>query len=212
MNEVLFIILGWLLGVISPRLIDSIKAHYEKNDFLGAIKTEAKDLQYRLSIGSYHIAQRESMLDREKLIWFKEKLSTYEGSEPKEPILLLINSVLNSESDAELQALNSFENEHQRAISLKNYSASFLSSNIEKLHTLPVNFQISAHEFLNVLSILNQEIITAIKYHEMSFDSSLNEINYSLVVGNLHQSYSNISGLCKRASDKLQKLIDYKLR
>lgn len=212
MNEVLFIILGWLLGIISPRLIDSIKSHYEKYDFLSAIKVEAKDLQYRLSLGSYTIAQREGILDREKLIWFKEKLLAYEGSEPKEPILLLVNTVLNSESESELQALNAFNNEHQRAISLKSYSASFLSSNIERLHILPVGFQVSAHEFLNVLSILNQEIIIAGKYHEMSFDSSLDEINYNLVIGNLHQSYSNISGLCQRASNKLQIVIDYKLR
>lgn len=212
MNEVLFIILGWLLGIISPRLIDSIKAHYEKNDFLCAIKAEAKDLQYRLTLGSFSIAQKEGVLDREKIIWFKEKMLAYEGSEPREQFLLLANTILDSEGESALQAWNLFQNENQKAISLKNYSASFLSSNIERLHTLPVGFQSSAHEFLNVLSILNQEIIAARKYHEMSFDSSLNEINHNSVVRNLHESYVNISRLCQRASNKLQVIIDCNLK
>jgi hypothetical protein len=212
MNEVLFIVLGWLFGIISPRLIDSIKSYYERNDFLSAIKTEARDLQYRLSLGSYTIAEKEGQLTREKLIWFKNRISAYEGAEPKEQILLLVNTLLNSENDSELHALNSFNNESQRAISLKNYSASFLNSNISKLHTLPIDFQSSVHDFINFLSILNQEILTAIKYHQMSFDSSQGEINYNSVIRNLHESYSNISGLCQRASDKLQVIIEYQLK
>jgi hypothetical protein len=211
MNEVLLITLGWLFGLLSPRMIDSIKSYYEKIDFLKGIVAEAKDLQYRLALGSYTIAQKEGLLTREKLIWFKSVLLSYQGSEFKDPILLLINTVLNSENDSELKALNSFGNETQKAISLKNYSASFLSSNIEKLHTLPISFQVLVHEFLNVLSILNQEIVIATKYHGMSFESSISPANYILVVQNLHESYLNISTQGQRASEKLQKIIDYKL-
>ena len=86
MDELLYLLLGWLLGLLSPRIIDAIKARYDRTALIGAIKEEAQDLQYRVAASCFLLRQRYGEITREYLEWLKPKLLAYRGNEPVETV------------------------------------------------------------------------------------------------------------------------------
>jgi hypothetical protein len=48
MDELLYLLLGWLLGLLGPRVIDLIKGHYDRRALAIAIRNEAQGLSFVL--------------------------------------------------------------------------------------------------------------------------------------------------------------------
>jgi hypothetical protein len=67
MTELPYLLLGWLLGLLSPRIIDAIKAKYARRELASAIHSEAEDLQYRVAITSFLLVQRYGVVSRDYL-------------------------------------------------------------------------------------------------------------------------------------------------
>lgn len=73
LNEVGYILLGWLLGILSPAIISYISNHYKKIALEKIIVSELKDLKNRLIWVPYKVYPKYGMLDEEKFNWVKEQ-------------------------------------------------------------------------------------------------------------------------------------------
>ena len=89
MAELPFLLLRWLLGLLSPRIIDAIRAKCLRRDLAVAIRSEAQDLQYRVAATSFRLAQWYGEVSRDYLIWLKPKVMQYEGNEPVQSVRAL---------------------------------------------------------------------------------------------------------------------------
>jgi hypothetical protein len=212
MNELLYLLLGWLLGLLGPRLVDSIKAHYDRKALAVAIKSEAEDLQYRLASASFLIARRDGGVTKEYLAWIKPKLEAYSGNEPSEPVRKLIGMLLEVPEEQRLALVEKMRPEPGVGLSLKNYSASLIESSLASMHSFPAEYQRCIHEFRNHLSILNQEVDRANESSRMSYDSSLTAENHDRLMADLNYKYKVIDGMCRRVCDRLQTLIEYDIK
>jgi type II secretory pathway pseudopilin PulG len=131
-RDVLLVVLGWLLGIGSPLIVDSIKRQFQKKSLRSAIHTELRELQLRLAMTAYLIASKQGIYDRNLLNWMANICSRY-PSEDARSISEKIQSLLVL-SDQQLQSLA----EAQRAtrppgLGLKRFSLPFLDSNIADL-------------------------------------------------------------------------------
>ncbi len=209
MKEILILVLGWLLGLLGPRIVDSIKNKYHRRELAKAIKSEAKDLQFRVACMSYLLAKHCGVITREYIAWLNPVLSNYQGNEPAESIrefLLLLQKSTDSEFSAIVARGIA---EEGVGLSLKNVKSSFIESNMAAFVNYPTGFQVCIHEFLNQLYILNQEIVTATTCHQMTFDSSMSEENHKTIKSELHNKYNIIHKMCRVVCEKLQNIISY---
>lgn len=209
--EVLFIILGWLLGLLSPTIINSIKAFYDRRKFLGAAKAELSNLQFQLCITGMLLAQRYGKLDRDYLNEAKVVLEKYEGGDAPESIIQFIDMMLNA-NDEEFDAMAA----HLRAevdvgLSLKSHSTVLIDSNAAQISNLPMSLQSKIYEFKNALNIYNQEVSVAKDKLRLTFDSSLSDINHRIVKAELLSTYANLQNVCVRVCNKIQSVLDFKL-
>jgi hypothetical protein len=209
MNELLYLLLGWFLGLLGPRLIDSIKAYYDRKALAVAIKSEAEDLQYRLAAASFLIARRDGGVTRDYVLWLKPKLEAYRGNEPSEPTRKFIQMLLEAPEDKLVAITETMRAEPGVGLSLKTYSASLIESNLTSLHSFSAAYQRCIHEFRNQLFILNQEVERANESSRISWDSSLSEDNHARLIADLNYKYKTIDGMCRRACDRLQAIIEY---
>lgn len=209
MEELFYLLLGWLLGLISPRIVDTIQAKYFRRDLARAIRSETEDLLYRVAITSFLLTYKYGDISREYLVWLKPKLLRYEGNEPVESIRKLAET-LHAAPDDQLVALAA----HMRAeegmgLSLKTFSASLIEASLGSILHFSPEYQRRIHEFRNQLSILNQEIERALESLRMTYDSSISNENHLQLKADLVTKYQTIQGICMRVADRLQAIADY---
>lgn len=203
------LLIGWLLGLLSPRIIEVIRAKYLRRDLARAIHSEAEDLQYRVAITSFLLVQKYGQLSREYLVWVKPKLLCYEGNEPVQSIRALVEQMQAAPDDQLLAVAAHMRAEEGMGLSLKKFSASLIEASLGSLLHFPPEYQRRIHEFRNHLSVLNQEIDRAVESLRMTYDSSITDENHARLKADLVSKYLIIQGMCMRVADRLQAVIDY---
>ncbi len=209
--EVLFIILGWLLGLLSPGIINSIKAFYDRKKFLGAAKAELLNLQFQLCITGMLLAQKYGKLDRDYLNEAKTILEKYEGGDAPDSIVQFIDTMLNA-NDEEFDAMAiHLRAEADVGLNLKSHSTVLIDSNAAQISSLPMDLQSKIYEFKNSLNIYNQEISVAKDKLILTFDSSLSDVNHRIVKVGLLSTYADLQNVCVRVCRKIKDVLDFEL-
>lgn len=138
MNELGYVVLGWLFGLISPRIIDSIKSHYDRRDLATAIRSEAEDLQYRVAATSFLLVQRFGEVTDDYLNWIAPKLHAYAGNEPIETVRKFVATLLEAVPEQRLALALRMRADAGEGVSLKNFNASLIDSSLPSLSAFPV--------------------------------------------------------------------------
>lgn len=209
MDELLYLFLGWLLGLLGPQIVDAIKAKRHRRELALAIRSEAEDLQYRVAITSFLLMQRFGEVSRDYLLWLKPKVASYRGNEAVEATGKLVESLLTSSDEHLLAFTNHLRAKEGMGLSLKKFGASLIESSLADIHSFPVEYQRRIHEFRNQLSALNQEIERALESHRMTFDGSISHENHIRLKEDLLEKYIFIRGMCDRVADRLGAIIEY---
>jgi len=207
MEQILYILFGWFLGLLSPTIVDKIKSKYSKKQFFRALCAESHDLQYRVALASFLLGRWYGNLDKEYLLWIKPIIENYKGNEPNKSVAKLIDSLLNAEEKEFQELINHMRAEEGVGLSLKTFSTSFLELNIGSISKLPIDLQAKIHEFRNQLNTLNQEIIKANDYLTMTFDSSVTVENHKRIKASLISKYVDIQRMCKIVVEKLEAVL-----
>jgi len=206
------LLIGWLLGLLSPRIVEVIRAKYLRRDLARAIRSEAEDLQYRVAITSFLLVQKYGHLSREYLVWVKPKLSCYEGNEPVQSVRELVEQLQAAPADQLLAVAAHMRAEEGMGLSLKKFSACLIEASLGSLLHFSPEYQRCVHEFRNHLSVLNQEIDRAVESLRMTYDSSISNENHIRLKADLVSKYQIIQGMCMRVADRLQAIINYDLK
>ena len=204
-----YILFGWILGLLGPLVVDAVKARRDRRKLAAAIRAEAEDLQYRVAITSFLLAQRTGDLSRDFLVWLRPQLIKYKGNEPVQSSRKFVEALLKAPEDQLLAVARSMQAEEGVGLSLKRFQASVIESSLGHLPNFPVEYQGRIHEFQNQLGGLNQEIDRALERQRMTFDSSIADHNHERLKADVVAKYRFIQGMCMRVADRLQAIIEY---
>ncbi|HEX8652261.1 MAG TPA: hypothetical protein VF708_15575 [Pyrinomonadaceae bacterium] len=197
MENILFLILGWLLGLFGPWLTELIQKPYRRAQLKRSIFIELEDLRRKIAAVSFIIASESGAVDRKLLEWIEPIMSSEDSPQARGVKAML------GRSDEELQALSQAWKTSGGGLNLKKYTLPFLTSQMTSLSLFTPEFQRLALDIYAQLSILNEEIDVARFNYEKTFDNSLSKNSYAAVRTNLEQTYQNIAGLCRRLSETI---------
>jgi hypothetical protein len=79
--EVLYILLGWLLGILSPGIINYITHQYDKKRLQRIIIGELKDLKKRLVLLPFKIRSNYGSVDEKLFLWTQEQTQNFKELE-----------------------------------------------------------------------------------------------------------------------------------
>ena len=129
-ETVSLIFLGWLLGILSPVIIDKNRRARSIRELKPLLKAELKELQYTLTMVSYDIHMHHSTVDRPYLQWLKSILDKCEGLENSDVIKEFVEHQLTL-SDDQINAISNHTNYTGGvSLTLRKHSVSFLESKL----------------------------------------------------------------------------------
>src|SRR5208337_611557 len=97
MNQIPYILFGWLLGLFSPLIVEFFKSRLHTREFVAALKVELENLQFRLAISSLNLLQSHVGLDRDFAIWVSKIVDRYSGDEPTDGIRKFLRKFLGAD-------------------------------------------------------------------------------------------------------------------
>ena len=190
-ESAIFLILGWLLGLISFEVNDRRSQRKEKADLIAGILIEFEEAKIRLALLAYKIAGRYKNINKEFLEWIKPHLENYEGTYITENISKLLKD-LSKLDDEILSAIYARISSEGRSMSIKVFSLPYLDSRISLISSINRNDQRRIIEIRAQIAILNEMIEEARFYHKKTFDSSMSPENHDIVRKNIDDTYGFI--------------------
>lgn len=201
------ILLGWLLGLLSPIIVDRIRTRYREKEVKEGIFTELRDLRLRMAAAAYRFESRFGSFDRKLLNWVISIFEKYKGIPEADRLLESMKkySVLD---DKTLQEIG----EHQKAkpgdaLGVKKYRIPYLDSNIGELGIFDEPSRAALLDIRAQLDLFNEDIDEARLYHKMTFDLSDSETNHAIACQSLENCYRNLAQKARHIVDRIGKVL-----
>lgn len=210
MEQILYILFGWLLGLIGPQIIGTISASYAKASFFRAIVKELQELHFRVTVSEFNIRTKAGVVDAAYLERAGKQLEAQSDQERGGRILKLINMLKTCSEVDRLECLKSMKNPDDRGMEINTVQASFTTSNVGKIGDMPIEFQSKVHDLLNSIHNLNQIINRANESLLLTLNSSLSPTNHERVSRDLDGRYLLIADTLRAIAEKAIAVIEYK--
>jgi hypothetical protein len=189
MDKIGLIFLGWLLGLLSPAVVEAIRRGRENRVAANAIHAELREVAYKLALACHYIYVHQGKVDRDRLEWIKGVAERYGGAH--DPMALTESFRMQlAWSDEEIEATSRAVAERQRpSIVLQRYAVPLLDGRVNALWSFDSSFTRSLLEIRSGIGMLDDLVERSRHYADLTF-GKLENGNYELVIGNLRQCYS----------------------
>jgi hypothetical protein len=186
LDKILFLFLGWLLGMLSPVIVAAIARRRENALGRAAILTELNELAATLAIAVYGARSSLGTVDRPFLEW----LQTFLDSHPIPPTLQGFKSRLPvhlSWSDEDIaKGAQHMANAPGTSAMLQHYPVPLLDSRVSAIWTFNTEFQRRLLEIRRNVALLDDIVDRSRKYFDLTF-TKLEADNHDLVRDNIDQ-------------------------
>ena len=203
--ELVYVGFGWLLGLLSPTVVQAITDKRKKREYFKCIRSELEELRYKLSFFSFQMNCDYGALNKPFLLWADTIQASYSGDQRSLEYKDAIAKWL-AMGEAEFEQLRKLARKDTIGKNLKKYSLPFLTSQIESLSLFTPTFQRLAFEVLGKLATMNEEVESAQYWLKRSFDP-VEKNKSDLMRGNLFGGYENLAWMSKQLADKITDLL-----
>ncbi|RYE39365.1 MAG: hypothetical protein EOP24_44475 [Hyphomicrobiales bacterium] len=203
-DKVLFLFLGWLLGMLSPVIVSAVTRRRDNALGRAAILTELNDLAATLAIAVYGVRSSLGTVDRPFLEWLRAFLETHPIPEGLKRLQSNLPVHLSwSDEDIEKGAKYMASAPGTSAM-LQRYPVPLLDARVSALWTFDTDFQRRLLEIRRNVALLDDIVDRSRKYFDLTF-TNLEGENHQLVRGNLNQCYELYA---ERATMVVEKIAD----
>jgi hypothetical protein len=204
-NELLLILLGSLLGILSPGLIDWIRRAHARKPIRKAIEAELDEMRYTLASLAYRHHSHLGSLDHDFLRWQEFIEAAYQGSDKDSSTLAALRQIINQTPD-QLRSAQEARSSEGNSLTLKQYALPFLTSQLAVLHDHEPEFQRRVLQVHAQLELLNADVPYLMRQHELTF-GNLSTGNYAVVQKNIKDGYRTIANRAKLLADRITQIL-----
>ncbi len=188
--SILYLVLGWLIGIISPGLVEQIRRAHRRRDLVRSILSELTSLQYMMAMVAYVMRGKDATLTDEFLDWLAPIVARYDGPDKFKGLeeALAKSRKISEEQRREFYLLKHGEG---RGSALKQYSLPFLQSVSNELPICSLDFQRRVLHVIGRLDLFNQHVSFLQAQYMKTFE--VTDSNYEAVTTNLREGYSKLA-------------------
>ena len=206
MKELLLILFGWVLGLLSPLIVDLYSEWKQRKNFLASARTELRDVQFVLATTAFLLILKHGQLTTELVEKTAAVFDGYDGNEPIEDMREHLNKVRGM-SQQQLGQLAAMAHRRDVASGVKIVEPRYIMSNLGELAKLKPDLQLRFYELFRTLDVIEQEVPKIDALVPMTFDSSISEQNHEVIKSEIHSKYVFLARQCERAVDKIEGII-----
>ncbi|PIR69675.1 MAG: hypothetical protein COU47_01110 [Candidatus Niyogibacteria bacterium CG10_big_fil_rev_8_21_14_0_10_46_36] len=187
--EIVILILGWALGLLSVVLSDFYRDWRENKIARPALLEELHELRQRLVHHVFLIQHKHGTVDHKFIKWAHSALTQYKGANinSTESLINNLTTLLNlskEEVDAIAQATKQ-QKDPRRQTGLRKHSLPMLETNMETVRKFNPILRGKILEIKTRVDFLNELIDETRYYFKLSFESGITPENYQIANQNL---------------------------
>lgn len=204
-QEILLLVLGWLLGLLSPAVVDAIKHRRESERGRTALLGELDDLAMILTLASLKATRASGKTDRTHLEWLIVRIEDSPESSDYSDLIKKIKNALTL-TDEQLAEADAWISQNvNSAPALQIYPAPLLDSRVSALWTFDTDLQRKLLAIKRNITILDGMVLQLREYFRMTFDE-LSPKNRDIVDANMKQLYENYAERARIIVDSIRDL------
>ncbi len=195
-----FLVVGWLLGLLSPQIVESIRRARDMKPMQASLADELHEFRFTTACTAHVLRTHLGTADREFLKWFKGATEDYQGIRDARRFRDAASTYLNLADDQleavlRLQAGNTNDGLHMRSLDIVG-----LDARLPSLWMFPRRSQTELLRLLHEVSIYNGESEKADHYQKLTFQASSE--NHEIAKKNLRGTYVNLASVAQRIADQ----------
>jgi hypothetical protein len=191
-QSILFLILGWLFGLLSPAIVDEIRRRRQVSQIKASVLVELTEVRLKLAADAFSIFVHFGTWDRPMLEWFKSIFDLYSGSYADPKFIKATNEMLSC-PDSDLSVIiNHFKSPPHKALSIRSYFTPVMDSQVANFVIFNVDTQNLLTEIRTQLTFMNEIVEQAQFFYQKTFDSGVSEKNGEIIKNNLNEAYQKL--------------------
>ncbi|MEJ1162338.1 hypothetical protein V9K97_01470 [Variovorax sp. CCNWLW186] len=199
-EKYVLLLLGWLLGLLSPVIVDGIKRRRDNKMGRAAIRVELRQLRERLVMAAYGVEDHLGTQTKEKIRWALEHLSNREDDKIRSAMEMRLNL-----SDEQFAAVAShLAGEGNQSIRLQNYATPLLDARVSALWSFGTEAQRTLLELKTAMGFLEDAVDQSRYFNELTF-KDLPSVNYDIAVKSVDEYFALYAKRARRAVELIDK-------
>lgn len=204
-NSIFILVLGWLLGTLSPAIVDAIKSKREAELGRAAVDNELKDLASVLLAACFRVRSSSGKIDRPFLEWLKLNFERDADNAHSAKYLVLINTFLAARDQDIAEVVRLSAAADSRTQLLQKYPIPLLDFRMSAIQSFSTDVQVKLLQIRRNVSLLDAIVDQSREFYRMTFTPLANG-NHELVRGNLNQSFDEYVERAKIVIDQIHEL------
>ena len=189
--DILFVLLGWLLGTLTPGIIEAIKRPKHKAEVLSAVKSELRELRYKVAIVVHRMRVATGTLNQQALDLIRPVILTHEGPEEDHQLAEGFRKLL-ALGDAKYIALHNAGESGTSSPYPVPYAAPYLHSHLGEVAIFGQSTQEALLRVDAELHLFNEQVSYVRACHDRTFQTMSHE-NFQANQGNLDTAHVKLA-------------------
>ncbi len=203
--SIVFIVLGWLLGLLSPHIIELISKPYRRSLIRESLLIELKDLRSNLAALAYLFVHQTGGLNREFIEWTQVMLGDKRNPGRELTAAEGLGGFLNF-TDEQIQAVSHAVADPRRYLTIHRFAVPFLAAHVTSLSLFSAEFQRLALEIQASVGVINEHIDFLTFNFEKTFTAGLSERNHEALQTNMQTARMATAQRAREICDKITEL------
>jgi hypothetical protein len=193
MDSVLFIFLGWLLGMLSPIVVNSITKRHRNIEVRNSILSELDGARLSFASSVYVIESRFGNYDKQLLEWILPVLENYNGPNPTAEMADVIRKHIALPEAQLTQVAQIKKAKPGSALAVKKYRLPYLEARLADLGGFDETSQATLIDIRTKVDLFNEEVDEARFYFKLTYDSEISDANLRLADESVSNTYRNLA-------------------
>ena len=201
-EKYVLLFLGWLLGLLSPVIVDGIKRRRENKMGRAAIREELQQLRERLVLAAHGVEDHLGTQTKEKIRWTLEHLPTRKDDKIRPALQMQLNL-----SDEKFDALvHHVAGKGSQSIRLQNYATPLLDARVSALWSFSTEAQRTLLELKAAMGFIEDAVDQSRYFNELTF-KDLPSVNHDIAVRSVDEYFVLYAKRARRAVELIDKFL-----
>jgi hypothetical protein len=208
MENISYLLLGWFLGLLSPKIIKLIERPYQARGIKNGVFSELNEVKLRMALIVNKLAPQYFSLNKEMIYWLIPYIEEHERLYSDKTYMSEALKKLVEADEKDFTEMVSIikQKDPEPGYRLIPYLLPFLESQISSLTIFNLSFQKDLIKIKVKISLLNELITTSRFYYDKTFEN-LSEYNHIIIKKNLANSYTIVAQTSKRLVEEIDQFI-----
>jgi hypothetical protein len=205
LEKLTILVVGWLLGLLGPAIVDAIRRTRENKLGRKAILSELHEVGGVLAVAVFAVKSKQGTVDRAHLEWLKTYLERGKRTTAYTDWIGRLETQLSWSDEEIARNFTTMKVDDGKGTLLQRYPVPLLDSRVSALWSFDTSFQRRLLEIRQIMHRLDGLVDRTYKLHDMSF-SNLDATNRALLSENVKGTAAFYAESAKHVVDKIAEL------